>query len=207
MTDKATRTATRAEATAARIIDAARTLFLERPYADVTTEMIVRAAKVTKGALYHHFQSKEALYSSMMLDDLERKRRLFEEAVALDGTCRERLGRLTGDFFRLPEEERELIRLVRRDINTFSGKERNRMVRAYQKALPAQVEQIVSDGIADGELEAADARLLSWSYVALVEVMMNEYADDVLGSTQARLEHVLGIFFEGVGADRVEVPA
>ena len=57
---------------------------------------------------------------------------------------------------------------MRRDINTFHGEDRNRLVRAYQRALPEQVEAIVSDGIAAGELAAADpgsspGRMWPWS--------------------------------------------
>ncbi|MCH8985974.1 MAG: TetR/AcrR family transcriptional regulator [Acidobacteria bacterium] len=117
-----TQTLTKSEATSARIIAAARSLFVVSSYADVTTDMIAQAAEVTKGGLYHHFPSKEQLYLSMMLDDLDRKRQLFELATTAPGTCRNRLARLTKDFLELPHEERELTRLVRRDINTFSGK-------------------------------------------------------------------------------------
>jgi AcrR family transcriptional regulator len=188
---------TRSEATAARIIAAARGLFVASPYADVTTDMIAKAADVTKGGLYHHFPSKEKLYVTMMLDDLERKRILFDQAVASPGTCRERLSLLTRDFLELPYEERELTRLVRRDVNTFAGEERERLVRAYQRALPERVEAIISDGIHNGELAPGDARILSWSFVALVEVVIGDYADHVYGSTEARLGHVVNLFFDG----------
>ncbi len=188
------------EATAARIIAAARSLFVSSNYADVTTDMIARAADVTKGGLYHHFASKEQLYVSMMLADLDSKRRLFEQATAMSASCRERLARLTRDFLELPDEDRELTRLVRRDINTFSGVERDQLVRAYQVALPEQVEAIVADGIKDGELALGDARILSWSFIALVEVVIGRYADQVFGSTTARLDHVLDLFFHGAAA-------
>jgi AcrR family transcriptional regulator len=190
---------TRSEATAARIISAAQGLFVASNYADVTTDMLARAADVTKGGLYHHFPSKEQLYVTMMLGDLARKRELFEQAVATSGTCRERLARLTRDFLDLPEEERELTRLVRRDINIFTGEDRALLVRAYQEALPMRVEEIISDGIRDGELAPGDARILSWSYVGLVEVVIGTYADRVVGSTGDRLHHVLELFFNGAG--------
>lgn len=197
MTQMTTDILSRSEATAARIIAAATGLFVASNYADVTTDMIARTAQVTKGGLYHHFASKEELYVSMMLGDLEHKRRLFEQAVNAPGGCRDRLARLTRDFLELPDEERQLTRLVRRDINTFSGEERERLVRAYQQALPEQIEAIVADGIRDGELAPGDARILSWSFVALVEVVIGQYADHVFGSTQARLDHVLDLFFDG----------
>jgi AcrR family transcriptional regulator len=197
MTQNTTTLPTRSEATAARIIAAARKLFVASNYADVTTDMIAKSADVTKGGLYHHFPSKEKLYVTMMLDDLERKRVLFDAAVASPGTCRERLARLTRDFLELPYEERELTRLVRRDINTFEGEERDLLVRAYQRALPERVEEIIEDGIRDGELAPADARILSWSFVALVEVVIGDYADRVFGTMEARLGHVVDLFFDG----------
>ena len=141
--------------------------------------MITEAAGITKGGLYHHFASKEQLYISMMLGDLEAKRRLFSRAVAMSGSSRDRLAKLTRDFLELPDEERQLTRLVRRDINTFSGAERDLLVRAYQQALHEQVEAIIRDGIANGELSPGDARVLSWSFVALVEVVIGAYADRV----------------------------
>lgn len=197
---------TRAEATAGRIVSTARKLFVAKSYAEVTTGLIARAAGVTKGGLYHHFPSKESLYFSMMLDDLEQKRVLFEAAVEMEGDCRARLARLTRDFLELPVENRELIRLVRRDINTFKGEERDRLVRSYQRALPDQVESIVRDGIEDGELQAADPRLLAWSFVALVEIVIGEYAHRALGDTGARLNRVLELFFDGAATRKVGAP-
>ena len=163
--------------------------------------MIAQAAEVTKGGLYHHFASKEQLYTTMMLDDLKRKRLLFAEAVASSGTCYDRLAMLTRDFLELPDEQRELTRLVRRDINTFAGKQRELLVLAYQRALPDQVQNIVEDGIREGELTPGDARVLAWSFVALVEVTIGDYAGRVFGDTDACLDHVLGLFFHGAAAD------
>ncbi len=56
---------TQAERTArtrAALIGAARSLFAERGYAGAGREDIVERAGVTRGAMYHHFASKDALF-------------------------------------------------------------------------------------------------------------------------------------------------
>lgn len=52
------------EETVSRILDAAMQLFLEKGYDATTIQDIVDHLDVTKGALYHHFKSKEEILSA-----------------------------------------------------------------------------------------------------------------------------------------------
>ena len=53
----------RAEETRDAIVTAARRLFAIKGYADTSIRDLVEAAGVTRGALYHHFKDKEALFA------------------------------------------------------------------------------------------------------------------------------------------------
>jgi len=55
----------RLAATRAALLKAARTIFAEQGYAAAATEEIVRRAKVTRGALYHHFEDKRSLFDAV----------------------------------------------------------------------------------------------------------------------------------------------
>lgn len=192
--------ALRSEATIARIFSAAGELFLARAFADVTMDEIAARARVTKGALYHHFESKDELFVAMMSADLEEKRRIFTETVESTKGCRPRLRALTAAYFALPRTKRDLIQLVRRTTNIFDEPLRSRLVRAYQTALPQPVERVLREGVRDREIRAADPRLLSWHFVALVETTLTRYADSVFPTHDAKLAHVLDLFFRGVNA-------
>ncbi len=189
----------KSETTVSGILSAAETLFLTHNYAKVTMDDIAQAAGVTKGALYHHFTTKETLYVAMMKAVLREKQALFQAAVESQGSCRDRLRRFTAAFLELPRGRRDLIKLVRRDINIFKGRTRDQLVRAYQTALPEQLEVIIRDGLRDGELAQADARLLSWLHVAMVEVILTHYAEGLFKGPDELADFVTDLFFNGAG--------
>lgn len=189
-----------ATATADKIRAAAAALFVIRNYADVTIDQVADAADLTKGAVYHHFHSKERLYVDALLHDLDKKRRLHVSAAKTGGTCRERLRTLTASFLALPGDERKLIQLVRRDSNIFDDETRAQLVQAYQAALPDPIEGILRDGIRDGEIIPCDPRLLAWQFVATVEVLLTEYADQRFSCDDDKLNYVMSVFFGGCQA-------
>jgi len=57
--------AQRGEATRARLVAVARELFARDGYVTTGTEAILAAAGVTRGALYHHFADKQALFAAV----------------------------------------------------------------------------------------------------------------------------------------------
>jgi AcrR family transcriptional regulator len=71
--------AERAEATRARLIKIAGKLFGTRGYEATSIEDVLERAEVSKGALYHHFPSKEALFEAVFI---EGERECMKEVAA-----------------------------------------------------------------------------------------------------------------------------
>ncbi len=190
--------------TAIRILKIAQELFLAHSYADVTMDQIAAAASVTKGGLYHHFAGKETLYLMMMQADLLEKHQLFNKAVVMEGSCRQRLETLARLFLALPAQQRRLAGLIRRDINTLSDEARQELIHCYQSALPDQVRSIIQHGIRAGELRPIDARLASFCFVSLVEHCVSHHGERILPTTAQKIAFVLDLFFAGA-ADKAQI--
>ncbi len=72
----------RTEEMRGRLIAAARVLFVDKGYADTGTPEIVAAAGVTRGALYHHFADKQALFRAVVEAEAAAVAAAIEDAAA-----------------------------------------------------------------------------------------------------------------------------
>lgn len=83
--------AERSAATRKALIDATVASLVERGYARTTTTTIVRDARVSLGALSHHFASKTELMTATVTHLLERRQQEFREQVSTVGAGTDRL--------------------------------------------------------------------------------------------------------------------
>lgn len=59
--------AERRHSTRGRLVQAAHDLFCDQGYEDTPTEQIIAAAAVSRGAMYHHFATKRALFEAVFV--------------------------------------------------------------------------------------------------------------------------------------------
>ena len=66
--DRPNKNVARGEATRSQLIAIATRMFADRGYEDTSIEAVLREAGVSRGSIYHHFPSKEALFEAVAED-------------------------------------------------------------------------------------------------------------------------------------------
>lgn len=168
----------RTEATRAALIAAARQLFTERGYDAVGTEEIVRAAGVTRGALYHHFGGKaellEAVYERLEKESTERVAR-----VVLGSDLHSPLEAMKAGIEAFLDEcaEPELQRIALHDAPAVLGWDRWREIAAANGL--GLIEASLAAAIEAGEIRALPVKPLAHLLLgALDEAAMLIARDD-----------------------------
>ncbi|MDD4357687.1 MAG: TetR/AcrR family transcriptional regulator [Smithellaceae bacterium] len=94
------------------ILKAARKLFFERGFKSVTVDLIAAKAEVSKGSIYLYFDSKEEIYTQILISANIERHKEIENFARQEGAASELLlkyARIYVDFFL---ENNELFRIL-----------------------------------------------------------------------------------------------
>lgn len=147
------------ELTRERILDTAERLFLEKGYENTTIQDIVDAlGDLTKGAVYHHFKSKEEIVDAVgnrmfqrrnpfaavaNRDDLNGLEK-FREAIRLNQSDDDRM-EITVQSMSILKNPRFLVE----------------MIRDNQRGLTPYMQRMIEEGVRDGSIQTEYARELA----------------------------------------------
>lgn len=140
-----------AAATRAALLDAARHAFLADGYAATSLDAVVRAAGVTKGALYHHFDNKEALLAEVVAGAEDEAGARVAELLAGEVDARGRLLACLRGVVEASSDPvyRELVSIEAPAAGLAVG-----------DGLLAPLRRVLEEMVAAGELEPVPAELL-----------------------------------------------
>jgi len=94
------------------ILRAARKLFFEKGFKNVTVESIAKKADISKGAVYLHFASKEEIYTQILLSDTDKHHKLITGIIKnSDQSSTENLLNLAQSYVDFFLNDRELFRI------------------------------------------------------------------------------------------------
>jgi AcrR family transcriptional regulator len=180
------------------VIEAARQLFIEHDYADVSTDQIISRAGVSRGALYHHFPGKVDVFRAVFVEG-ERKvvQRLAAEAQADSPFESLRAG--SRAYMREAETNVELRRIGLAQSRAVLGWEGWREVAA--KLGLGLVEGGVRAAMEAGEMRPGDPATVAHVILgALIEAAMIVATADDPAAARARVEPTVDALLDGFRA-------
>lgn len=94
------------------ILKAARKLFFERGFKSVTVDLIAAKAEVSKGSIYLYFDSKEEIYTQILIAANIERHKEIENFAKREGTATELLLKFAHDYIDFFFENKELFRIL-----------------------------------------------------------------------------------------------
>jgi AcrR family transcriptional regulator len=140
----------------ARIIAAARELFLDRGYLATSMQEIAEAADLRKASIYHHFADKEALFAAIVLEEFDASWGRLSAIIARDQPLAETLRAIAEQQFEI--NGTEVGRLLF-DFRKFVPETRHEEVHAKLQQMIDANAALFQRAIDRGEIIPIDPRL------------------------------------------------
>ena len=189
----------RAEATRARLIEAAIAAFAEKGFHGTTTRDIAAGAGMSPAALYVHHRSKEELLYVISRAGHERTLTLVRKAIAVGGTPAEQLRRVVYDFAVHHAERHTESRIVNYELASLSP-EHLVEIRKIRREIDAEVRELVEAGVASGDFATPHSRMASIALISLGIDLARWYREDGAWTPEDIAERYADMALRIVGA-------
>ncbi len=182
-----------------KVIEAAYRLFLRQGYHGTPMRQVARRAGVTPAAIYNHFESKEALFTAVLLARVPH--RALTNALA--GAQGESVEALTHDALQRMQsamaDQLDNFRLISIELIEFQGRHAEELAKEFVPKILAFIEEMKQ---ADGRLRDFSELILARSFFglfvsyAIMAAMLPQFPG--FEATPASLEAIGEIFLHGV---------
>lgn len=186
------------EQKAAQVLEAARSLFVEKGYHNVSIPLIVERSGVSTGAIYHYFGNKEGLAKSVHDQTLQSFQRMLSDCMATCDSTKEKLYSFASLVFAVAEDDpvlMEYMLLMKHDEFLAD-------IQPICAAEPFQlVQQIIHSGIRENELRSNNAFLAAVAFTGVltravelrlkgvIKKNLSEILDDLFDLAWASISH------------------
>ncbi|MBB5232710.1 TetR family transcriptional regulator [Deinococcus budaensis] len=184
------------DTTRARILTEAARLFVASGYHGVSMREVAEAVGVTKPALYHHYEDKEALFLAMLEGTLAGLSRLVAHAGTQSGV-RAQLETLVGDLLASAPEQRVGLQLAG-ELRHVSPGRRAAFESEYRRVWMGGLTGLIEGAAARGELRGdLPPAMLTRALLALMyPLVMGAPPADPQGTARA----LLSVYLDGATA-------
>ena len=191
----------RADATRARLLEAAVTAFAEKGFHSTTTRDIAAAAGMSPAALYVHHRSKEELLYLISRTGHERTLARMRAGVASSEEPVEQLRTVVHDFAVDHARAHTGARVVNYELAALSP-EHLREIRAIRQQIDQELRQVVEAGVAAGDFDTPDPRMAAVALLSLGIDIARWYRDEGSWTPEDIADHYADLALRVVGARR-----
>jgi TetR/AcrR family transcriptional regulator, mexJK operon transcriptional repressor len=149
-----------------RILQVARTAFVELGYDAVSMQEIADAARLTKAAIYYHFRDKQELLQAVVIAEMGRLIRGVGEQLAPGPPLRAQLERVA--IFALDAHRGDRSRLIH-DARRYCGDERLHVLRAQIETPYGLLRDAFTSAQERGEIKAGNVDLWLTLFINMIE--------------------------------------
>ena len=161
-------------ATRERILDGALDVFARKGYHRALVDDIVRASGTSKGAVYHHFPNKEAVFVALVDEFSELLASRAASAVsARQGALAKVDGALTAVLTTFADNERLARLILLEAVSLGPAYQRKRAEVADRFA--ALIQGYLDEAVADGSLPAVDTRVATLAWLGAVNEIVVQW--------------------------------
>jgi AcrR family transcriptional regulator len=190
----------RAEATRARLLEAAVAAFAEKGFHGTTTRDIATAAGMSPAALYVHHRSKEELLHLISRSGHERTLALVQEGRASSPDLVQQLRTVVRDFAVHHARGHTGARVVNYELAALSP-EHHAEIAGLRRAIDAEVRELVREGVEAGVFRTPDARIAAAALLSLGIDIARWYREDVAWTPEELGDHYADLAVRIVGAE------
>ena len=186
-------------ATREKILHAALEIFAGKGYHRAIVDDIVRASGTSKGAVYHHFPNKEAVFIALVDDFAERLAVAVAAAVgARHGALAKVEGALTAALTTFADDER-LARLILLEAVSLGAAYQAKRAEVAGR-FAALIQGYLDEAAGDGSIAALDTRIATLAWLGAVNEVVTQWLHGAVGDLRATIPALTGILLRSIGA-------
>jgi AcrR family transcriptional regulator len=188
-------------ATRDRILDAALEVFARKGYHRAIVDDIVRASRTSKGAVYHHFPNKEAVFLALVDDFAARLAAAVATSITeRHGALAKVEGALTAALTTFADDER-LARLILLEAVSLGPTYQAKRAEVADR-FAALIRGYLDEAVADGSLAPLDTRVATLAWLGAVNEVVIQWLHGAVADLRATIPPLTRLLLRSIGAAR-----
>ncbi|KAF5073723.1 TetR/AcrR family transcriptional regulator [Anaerotignum sp.] len=192
------------EETIRLILDVAQRLFLEKGYDSTSIQDIIDGlGGLSKGAVYHHYKSKEEIFNAV--GDRYNEQVICELKAIRDDCSLTGYEKLKKMFCQsLSNSDREIVFTVAPNMLENPKLLAMQMREIFSDVVPHYVQPVMEQGIADGSIQTAYPKELSEVIIMLTNLWLNPLVINTDADSMEKRVHFFNLLLKNMGIELID---